>query len=148
LHRLRGVLALEAGTSPRTDTGGSGAPDRAGRQSATPSSAAVKDAETCFLEAIEIARGQRARSLELRAATSLSRLWASRAKVMEAHALLSDIHHWFTEGFDTADLGEAKSLLEELGSRVGSSSAEVPDKPHPGEERNGRGRRGHRFGGP
>jgi predicted ATPase/DNA-binding winged helix-turn-helix (wHTH) protein len=148
LHRLRGVLTLEAGTSPRTDTGRSGAPDRAGRQSATPSPAAVKEAETCFLEAIEIARGQRARSLELRAATSLSRLWASRAKVMEAHALLSDIYHWFTEGFDTADLGEAKSLLEELGSRAGGSSAEVPDKPHPGKARNGRGRRGHRLGGP
>ena len=55
---------------------------------------------------------------ELRAATSLSRLWARQGKAREAHALLADIHNWFTEGFDTADLSEAKSLLEDLERRT------------------------------
>jgi predicted ATPase len=53
--------------------------------------------------------------LELRAAMSLSRLWQLQGKRIEAYALLAPIYHWFTEGFDTADLQEAKALLEELG---------------------------------
>jgi hypothetical protein len=55
--------------------------------------------------------------LELRASASLSRLWADNGNVKEAHALLSGVYAWFTEGFDTADLSEAKSLLEELETR-------------------------------
>ena len=66
-----------------------------------------------------MARRQKAKSLELRAATSLSRLWAEQGKVRDAHALLSGVYDWFTEGFDTVDLSDAKSLLEELGSRRG-----------------------------
>ncbi len=77
-----------------------------------------KTAEACFREAIGIARRQGAKSFELRAATSLSRLWASQGKASEAHALLSDVYTWFTEGFETADLTEARSLLTELGSRA------------------------------
>ena len=76
------------------------------------------DAESCFLEAIRIAQRQRAKSLELRAATGLSRLWANTGKVSEAHALLSAIYDGFTEGFDTADLSDARSLLEQLGRRA------------------------------
>ena len=57
---------------------------------------------------------QQARSLELRAATSLARLWAEQGKRAEAHALLAPVYDWFTEGFDTADLKDAKALLDEL----------------------------------
>ena len=74
----------------------------------------VKEAEECFLKAIEIARKQQAKSLELRAAMSLSRLWRQQGKKTEAHKLLSDVYNWFNEGFDTKDLQEAKALLEEL----------------------------------
>jgi predicted ATPase len=61
-----------------------------------------------------VARRQRAKSLELRAAMSLSRLWQQQGQRTEAHALLAPSYGWFTEGFDTADLQEAKALLEEL----------------------------------
>ena len=71
--------------------------------------------EECFLKAIEIARTQHAKSWELRAATSLARLWQRQDKTLEAHQLLSEVYNWFTEGFDTKDLQEAKALLEELG---------------------------------
>ena len=73
------------------------------------------DADGCFQKAIEIARKQRAKSWELRAATSLARLWQQQGKTAKAHQLLSEIYDWFTEGFDTKDLQEAKALLEELG---------------------------------
>jgi predicted ATPase len=82
------------------------------------------DAESCFLEAIQIARRQRAKSLELRAATSLSRLWANTGKAREAHALLSAIYGEFTEGFDTADLSDAKSLIAQLERRARTSRAD------------------------
>jgi predicted ATPase len=71
-------------------------------------------AETCFSKALEVARGQQARSLELRAAMSLSRLWQRQGRRAAAHRLLAEIYGWFTEGFDTADLQDAKALLEEL----------------------------------
>jgi predicted ATPase len=71
-------------------------------------------AEACFREAIEIAQGQQARSLELRAATSLARLWADQGKRAQARDLLAPVYRWFTEGFDTADLMDAEALLEEL----------------------------------
>lgn len=72
------------------------------------------EAEDCFQKAIEIARQQAAKSFELLASTSLARLWENRGKRKEAHQLLSDIYAWFTEGFDTADLQDAASLLKEL----------------------------------
>jgi predicted ATPase len=72
------------------------------------------DAESYFHQALEIAQRQRAKSLELRAATSLSRLWNSQGKKERARRILSEIYGWFTEGFDTADLKEAKVLLEKL----------------------------------
>jgi class 3 adenylate cyclase/predicted ATPase len=90
ISRLRGVLLL--------------------RQTATPQ----EEAETCFRQALDVARRQEAKSLELRAAMSLSRLWQQQGKWTEAHELLAPIYGWFTEGFDTADLQEAKALLEEL----------------------------------
>jgi predicted ATPase len=64
---------------------------------------------------LDVARRQEAKSLELRAAMSLARLWQQQGKRDEAHALLAPIYGWFTEGFDTADLQEAKGLLKELG---------------------------------
>jgi predicted ATPase len=75
---------------------------------------AEAEAEKCFLHALEIARRQSARSWELRAAMSVSRLWQRQGKRHEARKLLSEIYGWFTEGFDTADLQEARTLLEEL----------------------------------
>jgi predicted ATPase len=71
-------------------------------------------AETCFEQALAVARRQQAKSLELRAAMSLSRLWQSQGKKTEAQRLLAGIYSWFTEGFDTSDLRAAKTLLEEL----------------------------------
>jgi predicted ATPase len=72
------------------------------------------EAQRCFETAIEIARRQSAKSLELRATTSLARLLATQGRRDEARAMLADIYNWFTEGFDTADLIDAKALLEEL----------------------------------
>jgi len=88
--RLRGVLLL--------------------RQTGTPQA----EAEAWLQRALDIARRQEAKSLELRAAMSLSRLWQQQGKQAEAHALLAPIYGWFTEGFDTKDLQEAKVLLEAL----------------------------------
>ncbi len=90
IHRLRGVLLLrQPGTSQA-------------------------EAETWFQRALDVARHQEAKSLELRAAMSLSRLWQQQGKQAEARALLAPVYGWFTEGFDTADLQEAKALLEAL----------------------------------
>jgi predicted ATPase len=72
------------------------------------------DATSCFHQALNIARRQQAKALELRAAMSLSRLWQQQGQRAEARALLAPIYGWFTEGFDTADLQEAKTLLEAL----------------------------------
>jgi predicted ATPase len=91
LYRLKGKLVLQSGVR------GPGS-----------------EVEECFLKAIEISRRQQAKSLELRAATSLGRLWQHQGKKAEAHELVSEIYHWFTEGFDTKDLQDAKTLLEEL----------------------------------
>jgi predicted ATPase len=74
------------------------------------------EAETCFHRALDVARRQEAKSLELRAAMSLARLWQQQGKRAEAHALLAPIYDWFTEGLDTADLQEANMLLGELGA--------------------------------
>ncbi len=74
------------------------------------------EAEECFLKAIAIARQQQAKSLELRAVMSLSRLWQSHEKRDEARQILAEIYGWFTEGFDTVDLKDAKALLDELSS--------------------------------
>jgi predicted ATPase len=71
-------------------------------------------AEASFHQALTVARRQQAKSLELRAAMSLSRLWQQQGKRAEAYELLAPIYGWFTEGFDTADLQEAKALLEAL----------------------------------
>jgi TOMM system kinase/cyclase fusion protein len=73
-----------------------------------------KEAESRFREALDVARRQQAKSLELRAAMSLSRLWQQQGKLDEARDLLAPVYNWFTEGFETADLQKAKALLEEL----------------------------------
>jgi hypothetical protein len=72
------------------------------------------EAEFCFRRAIEVARSQEAKMFELRASTNLARLLAWQARRDEAHAMLAEIYNWFTEGFDTADLKDARSLLGEL----------------------------------
>jgi predicted ATPase len=73
-------------------------------------------AETYFARALAIAREQRAKSWELRAAISMARLWRDQSKLLQAHDLLASVYGWFTEGFDTLDLKEAKALLSELAS--------------------------------
>ena len=90
LYRLKGVLLLKQAV-----------PD-------------ASEAETCFQQALDVAREQQAKSWELRAATCLARLWQSQNKRQEAYNLLAPVYEWFTEGFDTADLQEAKTLLLEL----------------------------------
>ena len=71
-------------------------------------------AEASFMRALEAARRQQARSLELRAAMSLSRLWRRQDKRSAARQTLAEVYGWFTEGFDTPDLQEAKALLDDL----------------------------------
>ena len=73
-----------------------------------------EEAEACFHKAITIAQKQQAKSWELRAATSLVGLWQQQGKTTEARNLLAPVYNWFTEGFDTADLKEAKALLDAL----------------------------------
>jgi predicted ATPase len=90
LHRLKGELLLQQHADNQAE------------------------AEACFHRAMAIAQNQHAKSLELRAATSLSRLWQRQGKRQEAHDLLAPIYGWFTEGFDTADLKDAKALLDAL----------------------------------
>jgi predicted ATPase len=90
IHRLKGELLLQQSSDNHTE------------------------AETCFHQAITIAQNQQAKSWELRAATSLARLWQSQDKRQDAYDLLAPVYEWFTEGFDTADLKDAKALLEEL----------------------------------
>ena len=92
MHRLKGELLLR-----KDDTN-------------------TADAQRCFQRAIEIARKQSAKSLELRATMSLARLLRKRGRRDEARTMLAEIYAWFTEGFDTADLKDAKALLEELGA--------------------------------
>ena len=72
------------------------------------------EAETWLQRALDVARHQQARSLELRAAMSLARLWQCQGKRTAAYELLAPVYTWFTEGFDTADLQEAKILLDAL----------------------------------
>jgi predicted ATPase len=71
-------------------------------------------AEAYFVRALTVARAQQARSLELRASMSFARLWRDQGKVQQARELLAPVYGWFTEGFDTRDLKDAKALLEEL----------------------------------
>jgi len=76
--------------------------------------AATEDIEVTYQRALEIARGQEARCLQLRAATSLGQLWHDQGKASEARELLDPLYAWFTEGFDTPDLKDAKALLDAL----------------------------------
>jgi predicted ATPase len=78
----------------------------------------TSQAEACFQQAIAIARRQEAKSWELRAAASLARLWQAQDKLQDAHDLLAPVYGWFTEGFDTADLMDARALLDELSTEV------------------------------
>ena len=96
IYRLKGELTLR-----KLDARGSEFKEQA-------------EAEGYFLKAIEIAEKQRAKSWELRAATSLARLWQQQGKQTEARDLLAPVYGWFTEGFDTADLKDAKALLDQL----------------------------------
>jgi predicted ATPase len=108
LYRLRGELLLAGNKSSQGAAGQSGLALSAAPAAPSP------EAEDCLLLAIKIARRQSAKSWELRASTSLSRLWQQQGKTQEARQLLEPIYGWFTEGFETADLIAAKALLDEL----------------------------------
>ena len=118
LYRLRGELTLQSKTSFEQVLDKSKMSQNKSEdiniQHPTPSIQAEAEAEACFLKAIEIARHQSAKSLELRAVMSLSRLWQRQGKKDEARQLLAEIYGWFTEGFETKDLQEAKALLDKL----------------------------------
>ena len=106
LHRLRGELLLQSGVQcPESSVL---------THHSTLRMPHAAEAEACFQQALDIARRQQAKSLELRAAMSLSRLWQQQGKRAEAYEMLTPIYSWFTEGFATADLQEARALLDEL----------------------------------
>src|SRR5262249_50098611 len=104
LYRLKGELTLQQESQKA----------KGKRQKSKVETDAQDEAEACFLKAIGIAQKQQAKSWELRASTSLARLWQQQGKRADAHKLLADVYNWFTEGFDTKDLQEAKALLEAL----------------------------------
>jgi predicted ATPase/DNA-binding winged helix-turn-helix (wHTH) protein len=105
LYRLKGELTLQA--------------------SAQSTESSAQEAEGYFRKALAIARQQQAKSWELRAATSLARLWQQQDKREDARQLLAEIYGWFTEGFDTKDLQEAKALLEDLGEKAKQRNGET-----------------------
>jgi predicted ATPase len=109
LYRLAGELSLRAGERAKGRRG-----DKTILAQSPSRLVALSSPEECFLKAIEVARKQQAKSLELRATTSLARLWQQQGKHHAARNALSKIYSWFTEGFDTKDLKEAKALLDEL----------------------------------
>jgi class 3 adenylate cyclase/predicted ATPase len=107
LYRLKGQLALQSQVqSPKSKV--------PSIQHLTPNTQAEAEAEACFHKAIVIARQQGTKALELRAVMSLSRLWHSQGKRIAAQQMLAAVYGWFTEGFDTTDLQQAKTLLETL----------------------------------
>jgi DNA-binding winged helix-turn-helix (wHTH) protein/predicted ATPase len=123
LYRLKGELMLQNSRVQGTESGIKKRREAriANRQSKIPSlqplalsTPAESEAEVCFHEAIEVSQRQQAKSLELRATMSLARLWQRQDKKDEARQMLAAIYGWFTEGFDTKDLQEAKALLQEL----------------------------------
>lgn len=115
LHRLKGELLLESQVQgPKSQASGPRL------LASDPQSAA----EACFRQAIDIARRQSAKSLELRASTSLARLLHRQGKNAEAHYILAPIYGWFTEGFDTTDLQEARGLLEKVTEDAREGSAD------------------------
>jgi predicted ATPase len=105
LYRLKGELVLQSAVHSLQS-------DITNPQPPIPNP--QEEAEACFHKASEIARRQHAKSLELRAAMSLSRLWQQQGKKEQAHKMLAEVYGWFTEGFDTVDLQEAKALLAAL----------------------------------
>jgi predicted ATPase len=116
LHRLKGELTLQ-----KFQVQSSTLQDKKrakfqvqGSKSKTLNAQAESEAEACFLKAIEVSQRQQAKSWELRATTSLARLWQQQGKRHEAREGLAAVYNWFTEGFDTKDLQEAKALIEEL----------------------------------
>jgi predicted ATPase len=115
LYRIKGELTLQKTSrvqSPESEVQENQKTKVTDLRPLTPDS--QDEAEACFLKAIDVARKQQAKSLELRATVSLAQLWQQQGNQHEAHTMLSDIYNWFSEGFDTKDLQEAKVLIEAL----------------------------------
>jgi predicted ATPase len=124
LYRLKGTLALQKGARDwELETGFS--PQQAPSPKPLVPREVVAEVEGYFHKALDIARRQEAKSLELRAATSLARLWQQQDKVDEARELLQEIYHWFTEGFETKDLQAAETLLVSLGGKAKSPESKA-----------------------
>ncbi|HJY82313.1 MAG TPA: hypothetical protein VKK81_14680, partial [Candidatus Binatia bacterium] len=119
VYRLKGELTLQQlkinnVELQMTEAKGKGQKAKITNGNRSPSPDAQNEAEVCFHKAIEIAQKQQAKSLELRAVMSLSRLWQQQDKEEDARQMLAEIYNWFTEGFDTKDLQEAEALLHKL----------------------------------
>ena len=108
-YRLRGELLLQSGVQ---------------EPQSTRCNPHAEAAEACLWHALGVARCQEAKSLELRAAMSLSRLWHCQGKLVEARQLLAEVYGWFTEGFATADLQEARTWLARLDTEQGDRMVE------------------------
>jgi len=119
LYRLKGELTLQLkqvkGKSRASLKQASDKSKTSHNKAEATNPQAEADAEACFHQAIDIARRQQAKSLELRAVTSLARLWHQQGRTAEARRRLAEVYEWFTEGWNSADLREAQSLLKELG---------------------------------
>ena len=114
VYRIKGELLLTQEIKRQKAKGKNQKSENLDPKSQSPDPEA--EAEACFLKAIDIAKKQQAKSLELRAVMSLARLWQQQGKHHEARNMLSEVYHWFTEGFDTVDLKDARVLLEQLTS--------------------------------
>ena len=116
LYRLMGTLILQSHARPRQGSGRvrTGQDYAVDLLSLRPNPRIQAEAEACFHKAIETAQQQQAKSFELRAVMSLSRLWQRQDKNEQARLMVAEIYDWFTEGFDTKDLQEAKALLDDL----------------------------------
>jgi predicted ATPase len=114
LYRLQGELTLAQPSVQSRESRGKKGPETKSDPPHSALGTPHAEAEACFLEAIEIARRQEAKLLELRATTSLARLWQQQGKQKEARQRLARIYHWFTEGLETKDLQAAKTVLAEL----------------------------------
>jgi hypothetical protein len=114
LYRLKGELLLMQEIKSQSSEGKSQKSENPNPKSQILNPDPHSEAEACFLKSLEVARGQQAKSWELRTSTSLTRLWQQRGKKEGALQMLAEVYNWFTEGFDTKDLQEAKTLLEEL----------------------------------
>ena len=133
LYRLKGELLLNDERGTRNDERQKKAAELSAVQHSSFRIHRFEEVEACFQRALETAQQQEAKSLELRAALSLARLWCGQGKSDDARQILEESYGWFTEGFDTPDLQEAEAFLKSLGSTVRRKPAQDSPSPAPVE---------------